>query len=170
MNKKKIGVILVLSILIISVFIITKNRYSTSEYVIKHQRTMTTIASALLDEHDEKIYHYDGIIDFITNSNIRAIWKNLKIKDIYVEKYNNYYGDEYSNRVTIYLKDKPKNKDCFNCGIYYSPDNCVLDYNGEYISDEENEYFVDGRAEKKRIIYSTEKICDNWFYFEEAVW
>ena len=67
------------------------------------------------------------------------------------------------------FEDKPEDEEYFQCGIYYSPDGCAIDYYGQPVEDTDGVYVYDGRPKKVKIMYKSEKICDNWYYFEDAV-
>lgn len=171
MTKKTKWVILVILLCIVVLFgicIIRNANYvkqgEIKDYVKDNTDSLTEFANQLLNNQQKSIVVYDKRYEYPTDANSRNIYKHLRIDDMAVYKK---FHDE-PNRVKIYLKNKPMSSDYYACGIYYSPDDTTIDYYGEPQSDAT--YVYDGTPQKTRIRYKSEKICDNWYYFEEAVW
>ena len=102
--------------------------------------------------------------DYPTNLVTSEIFNYLYIDRVTI--YKGCYDNE--DCVVIHLKNKPISSEYYACGIYYSFNDVVLDYTTK--AQEGNEYEYDGTPKGVKIKYRSEKICDNWYYFEEDVW
>ncbi|SFR86415.1 hypothetical protein SAMN04487829_2723 [Pseudobutyrivibrio sp. NOR37] len=169
MNKKK-SIVIVL-ILIVMFFFIKEIflKPNPKEFVIHNREELTTIADELLGNLNDKIDVYREKSECPNVDNVDKLYL-LSVNRIAVEKLKDYYEEDCVDRVVIFLKDKPEDEEYFQCGIYYSPEGCAIDYYGHPVEDIEGVYIYDGRPKKVKIMYRSEKICDNWYYFEDAVW
>ncbi|RKM63202.1 hypothetical protein D6856_03505 [Butyrivibrio sp. XB500-5] len=170
MNKKGIVVSVLFVILIVGVNLVNglmKKDYK--EYVVNNHAELSQIMEQLLDENKDKIDIYERKSEYPKHIDIDDIYLRLRINYVAVERYK-IKDDSYENRVKIYLKDKPQDNEYDQCGVYYSPEDCSIDYYGKSVEESNGVFIYDGRPEKVKIIYKSEKICDNWFYFEERLW
>ena len=146
-------------------------KISAQESVLKNQKEMTIIANEFLINLNDEAEIYGEKSECPKIENLDKLFKDFSISSISVEKNKEFIGDEYENRVVFYLNDTPIDKEYDECGIYYSPDNSTIDYYGYAVEEDENgEYVYDGRPQKAEVTYKSKRICDNWFYFQEAVW
>lgn len=131
-------------------------------YVQDNKEYLTDIAQQLLQEQEdnEQIVEYDAKSDVPENIAVDKLYKDLSIKYIFVKK--NFFDNE--DNVEILLKEKNSN---YNCGIYYSPSGKVLDHG---VPKEGDKYEFDGTLTGIRRKYRSEKICDNWYYYEDDTW
>ena len=164
-NYKKIvliGSLFVLAVIVIKCCFFRK-QIDVKEYVINNNEKLTAFSKKVFDEQKESFIVYNTIDDLPSEINARDIYSNLRINYIAVSK-----NDTEEDNVYYMLDDKPKNQDYYTCGIYYSVNGVILDANGNAQSGEKYEY--DGGPTYERYRYRSEKICDKWYYFEEARW
>ena len=169
MSKKKL--IVIVFILIVIIFFIKEMLFKPNpkEFVIHNREELTIIADELLDNLNDRIDIYREKSECPKIDNVDELYL-LSVNRISVEKLKEYYEEDCVDRVVIFLNDKPVDKEYFQCGIYYSPEGCAIDYYGHPVDDRDGVYVYDGRPKKVKIMYRSEKICDNWYYFEDAVW
>jgi hypothetical protein len=131
-------------------------------YVQENNEYLTDIAQKLLQSQgdNEQIVEYDAKSDVPKDVNVDKLYKDLAIHYIFVKK--NFFDNE--DNVEILLKDKNGN---YSCGIYYSPSGKLLDHG---VPKEGDKYEYDGTLTGYRRKYRSEKICDNWYYFEDDTW
>ena len=171
MNNKKIKMVILGAILLLAVFLIKMEfRIEPKKYVYEQQGELSIAANGLIEKLEKKIDIYRTKSECPNIKNKDKIY-DLSVEQIAVEKYKEYMDVEYEDRVIIFLKNRPEDEGYLNCGIYYSPNNCTIDYYGHAVEEDENGIFVyDGEPKGMRIKYKSERICDNWFYFQESVW
>lgn len=142
-----------------------KSPAEIKEYVIDNTEMITTFSQTLYENQEEQIEMYrkseelpDSVKGMINP------FDDLRVIYISIQKGTHENGD----RVFFLLEDKPDDKSYYNCGFYYSPNDTITDLYGNV---EEGDYFEhDGGPTGERSRYRSEKICDNWYYFEEALW
>jgi hypothetical protein len=66
------------------------------------------------------------------------------------------------------LKGQPEKQGYWTRGIYYSPNDVLLDIHR--VAQEGDYYEIDSSESHEKSRYRSEKICDHWYYYEEAVW
>jgi hypothetical protein len=172
MSKYKKIVISTLITLVIIVLIINVSRYvikrniNPKDYVLNNYVEMNEIAKKILlnSDNDGKIMNYRSQNDLMARTDVTRLYSNLAIYMISVRR----DMDNYPDSVKIYLNNEPVDDDYYQCGIFYTMDDCGIDVFGKKV--EEDEYIYDGRPNNERIMYKYEKICPNWYYFEEAIW
>ena len=144
---------------------VSRSTDELKEYIITNNEKLTSFSQELYSIQDNNIIIYDSYEELPASST--AIWDpfvDMRILYIAVEKDTHDMGD----RVFFILKDRPDDKRYYNSGFYYSPTGTISDLYGNA---KEGDYFEhDGGQTGERSRYRTEKICDNWYYFEEAVW
>ena len=173
MNKRKNIILFLVSVLAILGILSFSRRMlkpDLREFVNQNKENLSNISNELLESVDNKIEIYEGKGERPNIQNVELIYDNLSLHDMAVEKYKEFYGEEYVDRVIMFLNDKQDDEEYFQCGIYYSPEGCTIDYYGHPVDDIEGVYIYDGRPKRVKIMYKSEKICDNWYYFEDAVW
>lgn len=140
----------------LSIMSLFSDQTNIKEYVIKDRENLTQFAQFIYYDCQESFGLYENVDDISEESGIKNIRSDLKIKLIVVWK------NEYGDYVQIILKDKPKDKNYDECGIYYSVSGVILDDEGHAQSGDVYTY------SGNRMRYKTEKIIDNWYYYEEA--
>lgn len=135
-----------------------------SNYVSDNQGLLTKYAQKLYEDQQEELHIYDKFWELLVSKDSFSINRALRIDTIIIYK-KFYYNEEY---VKFYMNYKPQSQEYYSCGIYYSPKNVTLDYYRNI--QPEDVYEFDGTPLGTRIRYRSEKICDYWYYFEEAVW
>ena len=172
MNKTKrkwiISVILICLCVVVGKYAINESNYvkqgEIKDYVNNNSSLLMEYAEQLLNDQQDIIKVYRNKSDFPSADNSKEIYNHLRIDSIAV--YKECYDE--ADRVIIYLKNKPQSEDYYACGIYYSPNDTIIDYFGDIQDGDSFEY--DGTPNGTKIKYKSEKICDYWYYFEEAVW
>ena len=131
-------------------------------YVQENNEYLTDISQKLLQAqgNNEQIKEYDAPSDIPENIDVYKLYKDLSIHYIFVKK--NFYDNE--DNVEILLKNKNGN---YSCGIYYSPSGKLLEHG---VPKEGDSYEFDGTSTGYRHKYRSEKICDNWYYYEDDTW
>lgn len=131
-------------------------------YVQDNKEYLTDIAQKLLQAQDENtsVMKYNAKSDVPENINLDKLYKDLRIRYIFILK--NHLDDE--DCVEILLKEKNGN---YSCGIYYSPSGKLLEHG---MPKEGDNYEFDGSSIGYRHKYRSEKICDNWYYYEDDTW
>ncbi|WP_092242193.1 hypothetical protein [Butyrivibrio sp. INlla21] len=126
------------------------------QYTIDNREYLTEVSEQLLEWQEDKVEIYRNRTELPTSSNIDKLYSDIKIHHIFVE--HNSLDSE--DNVYITLKERKGN---FFCGIYYSPSGKLLEYGTPQEGD---------RCENtgNRHIYRSEKICDNWYYYEDDTW
>lgn len=161
----KISVI-VIAILFIVFFIYRQVHFvklsEVKQYVENNNQYLTGIAEQLLTEQEKTVEIYYNQRSLPRNINSSKLYFDLRVQDIFVKK--NFYDDK--DTVCILLKNKNGN---YSCGIYYSPDDLLMEY-GTPKEGEGDTYEYDGTTEGFRHKYRSEKICDNWYYYEDDTW
>ncbi|WP_406544092.1 hypothetical protein [Pseudobutyrivibrio sp.] len=170
MNKKRLIIILLFLLVIICLFVNNIIKINPKKYVLEKHEDITLVADELLNNLNKATVVYEKRNECPDIDKIELLYLNLSIDIIGVEKSKEFFGDDYVDRVIIFLHDKPDDEEYFQCGIYYSPEGCAIDYYGHPVDDTDGVYVYDGRPKKVKIMYKSEKICDNWYYFEDAVW
>ncbi len=134
-------------------------------YITDNNDALTAFAKDLYDTQSQELIIYDSPKELPKSSKkICNPFADSRILYISVEKGVHPEGD----RVFFILKDRPDDKRYYNSGFYYSPTGTISDLYGNA---KEGDYFEhDGGQTGERSRYRTEKIYDNWYYFEEAVW
>ena len=172
MNKTKrrwiIFVILLCLCVVVGKYAINESNYvkqgEIKEYVNDNSPLLTEFAVQIMNNQQEVIEVYRKKSEYPITTHSLEIYKCLRIDRMAV--YKDCYDD--ADRVKIYLKNKPQSEDYYACGIYYSPNDTIIDYFGDIQDGDSFEY--DGTPNGTKIKYKSEKICDYWYYFEEAVW
>ena len=131
-------------------------------YVQENNKYLTDTAQQLLlaQGADNPVMKYNAKSEVPETIDVDKLYNDLRIRYIFILK--NHLDDE--DCVEILLKDKNGN---YNCGIYYSPAGKLLEHG---VPKEGNQYEYDGTPEGYRHKYRSEKICDNWYYFEDDTW
>ena len=162
MNKKKIIIVFsILLIIIISICIkSSKKNIDIYEYTKNNRTFLTDTSVNLIENINDEIEIYRSIFEIPGEG--KKIYMELSVDSIAVWK----DSDLSVAMVKIFLNNPPEDDEYYESGIYYSPTDNYIDYDGNIVgsSDETIEY------EQGRIKYKTNKICDNWYYFEQAVW
>ena len=168
MTKKRIIIVTSVMVVIFLGCLLAFNSVRISESDIKQivlEKTYEGEKYMKLIEEDGKSDIYESVISFPHKVKLNSF---IKLK--YVERIAA-FPDEY---IIIYFKHPPKGYTGW--GIYYQKDNKMKGYSGlELYEDciiDENTYRFDGRKRnnKQKIVYETERICDNWFFFKEEFW
>ena len=161
----KISVI-VIAILFIVFFVYRQVHFvklsEVKQYVEENNQYLTSIAEQLLTKQEKtvEIYYNQNSLPRGIKSN--KLYFDLKVQDIFVGK--NHL--DYKDYVSILLKNKNGN---YSCGIYYSPNDLLMEY-GTPKEGAGDTYEYDGTTEGYRHKYRAEKICDNWYYYEDDTW
>lgn len=169
MTKKIMIVLISLLVAFIILFGFTKypkrvKKEEITNYVIENQNLLSEYIHGMYKEQKESFKIYDNYFEFLINKDSVSICKKLRIEEIVI--YKGLYDDE--DCVKIRMNYKPQSTDYYACGIYYSPQNITIDYYGTRQAGDIYEY--DGMPKGTKIRYKSEKICDYWYYYEEAVW
>ncbi len=165
---KKIVLLIIIIISAVCLCFVFKKIFSkdvdVKQFVNANEETLNEFVEELLREQNESFSVYQKKSDFTEDIDLHIL-DNLNIDKIAVEKM---FGEDARNCVWFYLKDKPSDNNYYNCGFFYSEENVIIDYYGNKQYGDKYEY--DGMLTGKKCRYRANKICDNWFYFEEAVW
>ncbi len=169
MIKKEIFCKYLLFVLLVTVMALLlyscRNKYiSRSEipgYVVDNVQQLTQFSQDLLERQEENVEIYykqdelpEGInAEFYTYLNVSEVFALVQ------------FGDNEIDGVWIYLEYEPQDYKADECGIFYATSDMIIDPFGELHSGDTYEY--EGNA---RLRYKAERICENWFYFEEAFW
>ena len=152
------------SVLFIVFFVYKQTHYvklsEVKQYVEDNSEYLTNFSEQLLENQEEAVEIYYSKHDLPKNIKSQKIYSDLRIQDIFVGK--NHL--DYENYVGILLKNKNGN---YSCGIYYSPKDLLLEHG---TPKEGDKYEYDGMEEGIRHRYRSEKICDNWYYYEDDTW
>ena len=155
---------IVFSVLFIAFFIYKQTHYvklsEVEQYVEDNNAYLTKFAEQLLEKQEKTVAIYKYRMELPKNINSHRLYFDLRVREIYVGK--NHLDDE--DIVCILLKNKNGN---YSCGIYYSPSGKLLEYG---TPKEGDKYEYDGMEEGIRHRYRSEKICDNWYYYEDDTW
>ena len=142
-----------------------RNKYiSRSEipgYVVDNVQQLTQFSQDLLERQEEnvEIYYKQDELPEGVNADF---YSSLKITYVCAEVQ---FGNNEIDAVWIRLKYKPQDDEAETCGICYSPYDMIIDPYDELQPGDTYEY--KGRA---RMFFKVERICENWFYYEEAYW
>lgn len=169
MKNKKIVIILPVLIIVLTIllYIYRQKQYvgldTIKEYVQQNNEYLTEVSQQLLDTHGDEdvIATYRHKREIPKDVNINKLYKDLRVYIVYVME-KKCFDDE--DCVQILLKNKNGN---FWCGIYYSPSGKLLEHGAPKEGDI---YEFDGSYTGDKYIYRSEKICDNWYYYEEDRW
>lgn len=172
MNKTKrkwiISVILLCLCVSVYKYVINESNYvkqgEINDYVNNNSSLLTEFAEQIMNNQQEVIKVYRNKSEYPITIHSDEIYSCLRIDSISV--YKGCYDE--TDRIVIHLKYKPQSEDYYACGLYYSPDDVIIDYFGDIQNGDSFEY--DGTPNGTKIKYKSEKICDYWYYFEEAVW
>ncbi len=132
------------------------------QYVENNNQYLNSIAEQLLTEQEETVEIYYSKSSLPKSIDAHKMYFDLRVQEIFVKK--NFYDDK--DTVCILLKNKNGN---YSCGIYYSPDDLLMEY-GTPKEGTGDTYEYDGMQEGIRHRYRSEKICDNWYYYEDDTW
>ena len=132
-----------------------------SGYVVDNVQQLTRFSEELLDHQQESVHIYYKQDELPEGVNA-DFYSSLKITYVCAEVQ---FGNNEIDAVWIRLKYKPQDDEAETCGICYSPYDMIIDPYDELQPGDTYEY--KGHA---RMFYKVERICENWFYYEEAYW
>ena len=171
MNKKKLVLVVLIGFLVINLFVYKLIKVEPKKYVVQNQDEITKKCEKLLAVSGERTDVYYKKRDCPQKIDISELYTRLEIEKISVEKKKKKYGRGYEDCVRIFVKDKPDDEEYQEAGIYYSPNNCTIDFYGHIANEDAQGIFLyDGRLKGAMAIYKSKRICNNWFYFERTVW
>ncbi len=138
---------------------------NVKKYVLGNRDELTVFAKALYDNQDNELEIYYSS-DEIPESVRKTIdpFDDLKVRSVDVMK----GAENTEDRVVFYLGYQPIDHDYYYCGMYFSPTDTLSDIYGRAKGGDYYEY--DGASSQEKYRYKAKKICDSWYYFEEAVW
>jgi hypothetical protein len=169
--KRTPKIIIKLSIIIVFIMIILFFIYrqmhfvklsEIEQYVAENHEYLTDMAEKLLAEQEKSVEIYYSKGSLPKSIDAHKLYFDLRVQDVFVGK--NHL--DYKNYVSILLKNKNGN---YSCGIYYSPDDLLMEY-GTPKEGTGDTYEYDGMQEGIRHRYRANKICDNWYYYEDDTW
>ena len=136
------------------------------EYVANNSEKLTAFAEELYKNQDEFIEVYDWVWE-VPGEAKKEInpYNALAIQCISIFKYSE---DNRQDIIEFVLKGKPEKQGYWTRGIYYSPNDVLLDIHR--VAQEGDYYEIDSSESHEKSRYRSEKICDHWYYYEEAVW
>ena len=170
--KNKIGisvvVIAAITVLVVMNYLLGIFRFPIDirEYVANNSEKLTAFAEELYQKQEEdiEIYYWVWEVPIEAKKEINPFNK-LAIISISVAKSS---GDVRQDLVRFMLKGQPEKQGYWTRGIYYSPNDVLLDIHR--VAQEGDYYEIDSSESHEKSRYRSEKICDHWYYYEEAVW
>ena len=168
--KKKVEIAVTVAVIVLSVmnYLLGIFRFPIDirEYVANNSEKLTAFAEELYQKQEEdiEIYYWVWEVPIEAKKEINPFNK-LAIISISVAKSS---GDVRQDLVRFMLKGQPEKQGYWTRGIYYSPNDVLLDIHG--VAQEGDYYEIDSSESHEKSRYRSEKICDHWYYYEEAVW
>ena len=177
MKKRIIIVFVCILLLIIGVVIISCHKL-TKQKIISSVKNNNEFGEKYVNALDQYMKPNSDVKMFMSSATIpnkKELNKFLGtryVKSVFTRPVlDGVYEDDY---IVIALKNPPKGYT--EWGIYYQKDNKMkgfsdFDLEQENIIDEDH-YSYNGRTSKyhDRFRYETERICPNWFFYQEEVW
>ncbi|WP_022779018.1 hypothetical protein [Butyrivibrio sp. AE3009] len=169
-KKVEIAVAVTVAVIVLSVmnYLLGIFRFPIDirEYVANNSEKLTAFAEELYQKQEEdiEIYYWVWEVPIEAKKEINPFNK-LAIISISVAKSS---GDGRQDLVRFMLKGQPEKQGYWTRGIYYSPNDVLLDIHR--VAQEGDYYEIDSSESHEKSRYRSEKICDHWYYYEEAVW
>lgn len=138
---------------------------SIKDYVINNNENLEKFVKQLYAAQDSSFSIYAKKGEIPSGISTVEIYSRFNIQEIVVEKED---GKEKRKCVWIYLNNKPEDERYYRCGMYYSFDGVTLDCFGGVHDEDVYEY--DGVPDGHKERFKSEKICDKWYFFEDAFW
>ena len=124
--------------------------------VIEHEAELLEIAEECQNGTYESYYYKD-----LNDENINNLFKTFNLLKISRRSDGDVVFIVNFSQINVLLRNKE-----YGCGFYYSEEDTPLDIGLYYLGKGEVEYLEDVSFGDARCWYKTEKITDNWWFYE----